>query len=336
MRKGMFLIALLMAALPLAGADLQVYFIDVEGGQATLIVSPAGQSMLVDAGWPSKDGPGADRVVMAAQAAGIKKIDYLLVTHYHLDHVGGVPEVAAKIPVGTFIDHGPNNETDPGAQALSAAYEKTIARARHLVVKPGDRIPLKGVDIAVVSANGETIKEPLKGAGEANAACAAVKPKENDPSENARSIGFILSYGRFRMVDLADLTWNKENALVCPNNLLGTVDLYMVTHHGMDISNSPAIVEALHPRVAVMNNGAHKGGSPRAWWVVSHSPGLEDLWQLHASAEAGPKHSADEARIANPEMSGCQGHWIKLTARNDGTFTVLNSRNGASKTYRVK
>jgi competence protein ComEC len=337
MYKATLLLALLLAALPLAAAgDLQIYFVDVEGGQATLIVAPSGQSLLVDTGWPSKWGPGADRIVAAAKAAGVKQIDYLLVTHYHVDHVGGVPELAAKMPIVTFIDHGPDTETDRLAHSLSSAYDEVVAKAKHhLVVKPGDRIPLEGVGIEVVAAAGSTISSPLAGGGQVNPACEGVKPMAADPTENARSVGFILSYGKFRMADLGDLTWNKELDLVCPKNLLGPVDLFLVSHHGMDISNSPALVRAFAPKAAVMNNGAKKGGAPKAWDVIRDSPGLEDLWQLHYSLAAGDAHNSPEQFIANPEKGGgCQGYWIKLNARRDGAFTITNARTGYTKTYK--
>jgi competence protein ComEC len=333
MRKAMLVLGFLVAVSPAAAADLRIYFVDVEGGQATLIVAPSGESMLVDAGWPDNNSRDSGRIAAAAQLAGIKQIDYMLVTHHHLDHVGGVPELAAKIPVMTFIDHGPSVETDSGARKLAAAYQKTIEKHNHMVVKPGDRIPLKSVDIEVVAANGEAISAPLTGGDEPNPACAAVKPQATDPSENARSIGFILSYGKFRFADMGDLTWNKELALVCPKNLLGTVDVYLVTHHGLDISNSPAIVQALHPKAAVMDNGAKKGGSPKAWAVVRNSPGLEDLWQLHYAVAAGKDHNSPEQFIANPDATADPGYWITLVAHPDGSFTVTNSRNGLAKTY---
>ncbi len=333
MRILISVLALALAALPLPAAkSLQIYFIDVEGGQATLIVSPSGQSMLVDAGWPGNDGRDSDRIVAAAKLAGVKQIDYLLMTHYHLDHVGGIPDLVAKIPVVTLVDHGSNTETDAGARKLSAAYDEVVAKGKHLVVKPGDRIPLKGVDIDVVAARGEKLSTPLKGAGTPNAACAAAQPKRDDPSENARSIGFVLKYGNFRFADLADLTWNKELELVCPNNLIGTADVYLISHHGMDISNSPAILNALQPVVAIGNNAPNKGGAPGSFKVIRGTPGLKDLWQLHLAPAAGDLN-APEQLVANPETD-CKGNYIKLAAESNGTFTVTNSRNGVTKMYK--
>jgi beta-lactamase superfamily II metal-dependent hydrolase len=290
--------------------------------------------MLVDAGWPGNNGRDSKRIAAAAKLAGVQRIDYVLVTHHHLDHVGGVPEIAAKIPVGTFVDHGPNVETDPEARKLSEAYTKVVAGAKHLVVKPGDRIPLAGVDVTVVAANGQTIATPLGNAkAQPNPACKAIKPQETDPTENARSVAVVLNYGKFRFADFGDLTWNKELQLACPANLVGTMDVYLVTHHGMDISNSPALVHALHPRVAVMNNGAKKGGAPKAYEALRSSPGLEDLWQLHYSVAGGADHNAPEQFLANPSPAADPGHWLKLTAEADGSFTVSNSRNGFSKSY---
>jgi beta-lactamase superfamily II metal-dependent hydrolase len=335
MRKVILTLSLLALSMPLAAAGgLRIYFIDVEGGQATLFVSPSGQSMLVDAGWPSP-GQGADRVVAAAKDAGITKIDYMLTTHYHIDHVGGVPELAAKIPIGTFIDHGPSVETDAMARGLEAAYKLAAAKGKHMVVQPGDRVPIQGLDVEVVTAAGAVIAAPIEGAGQPNAACASTKPIATDPTENARSIGFILRYGKFRLADMGDLTWNKELDLMCPVNKVGTVDVFVVSHHGFDISNSPALVDGLHPLVAVMNNGARKGGAPKAWTTVRESPGLEDLWQLHYALAGGPKQNSPEMFLANPETGGtCQGRWLKLTANADGSFAIVNERNGFTKTYR--
>ncbi|MGE5568585.1 MAG: ComEC/Rec2 family competence protein [Rhodospirillales bacterium] len=332
MRILISILALALAALPLSAANLQIYFIDVEGGQATLIVSPSGESMLVDAGWPGFNGRDADRIAAAAKLAGVKQIDYMLMTHYHTDHVGGVPEVAAKIPIIHYVDHGSNTEANPGAQKLAAAYEEVAAKGKRRVVKPGDKIPLKGVEISVVAARGATISAPLPGAGASNPACASIEPKREDRSENARSVGFILKYGNFRFADLADLTWNKENELVCPNNRIGTADVYLISHHGLDISNSPAILSALQPIVAIGNNGADKGGAPGAFKVIRNTPSVKDVWQLHTALAAGDLN-APEQFIANPEEN-CQGHYIKLTAESDGTFTITNSRNNFSKTYK--
>jgi competence protein ComEC len=333
-RFGWIAVAVVMSLAGVGGQSrttLDVYFVDVEGGQATLLVTPSGASMLVDAGWSGVNGRDADRIAAAAKQAGVSKIDYLVVTHYHRDHVGGVPELAAKIPVGTFVDHGPSVEQGEQPAALFNAYVATRAKGRHLQVKPGDTIPLAGLDVRVVSAAGDLAKTALPGAGAANPLCADFKPKSEDPTENARSVGMVLTFGRFRLIDLGDLTWNKEHGLVCPNNLLGTVDVYLTTHHGLDQSGAGVLVHAIRPRVAIMNNGAKKGGTPPAWQIVHDTPGLQDIWQLHRAVDAGADHNAPEPFIANLEETTAFG--IKLSAERDGSFTVVNARNGQSKRY---
>ena len=336
MKFATFLAAILVSV-PLVSQvqkPLDIYFIDVEGGQATLVASPSGESMLIDTGWPGFDGRDAGRIVATAKQAGISKIDYLVITHYHTDHAGGVPQLAARMPVRTFVDHGPTVEQGDAPAKLFSAYTEERAKGRHLQVKPGDKIPIAGVDVQVVAAGGEAIAQPVAGAGAANPLCAQFKAKDPDPSENARSVGTLLTFGRFRLIDLGDLTWNKEHDLVCPNNRLGTVDVYLTTHHGLDQSGAPVLVHALNPRVAVMNNGARKGGSPAAWQVVRSSPALEDLWQLHYAVEGGRDHNVAEPFIANMDES--TSHGIRISARADGSFTVTNGRNGQSKTYAAK
>lgn len=329
------LLALLVAASPLwAAKELSIYFVDVEGGQATVIVAPSGESMVVDTGWRGYGGRDAQRIAEIAKHAKLKKIDYVLITHYHIDHVGGALELSQRIPVGTFLDHGQDVETGRLASQLDEDYQKAIASSKHQVVKPGDTIPLKGVNIEFVTANGEHIADPLPGGGQPNAACPAVEKKPSDPSENARSAGFVLSYGSFRFIDLGDLTWNKELELMCPKNLIGHVDVFLVSHHGLDQSNSPALVNALHPTVAIMNNGAKKGGSPSAWKVVRSSPGLVDLWQLHFAVAGAKETNAPDTFIANID-DPCQGNYLRLTVQPDGTYTVYNSRNKFSKTYKA-
>lgn len=313
---------------------LDIYFIDVEGGQATLIVSPSGQSLLVDAGWPGFDGRDADRIAAAAKKAGVTQIDYFVASHYHTDHIGGVPQLAAKLPIRTFVDHGPSVESGERPDALFKTYAEARAKGKHLQVKPGDKIPIGGMDVQVVAAGGEHVAKAVDGGGQPNALCAAFKPKENDPSENARSVGILVTSGKFRFLDLGDLTWNEEQELACPNNLLGTIDVYLTTHHGSAPSGPPAIVHALKPRVAIMNNGAKKGGSPEAWRTVRQSPGLEDLWQVHFSVEGAAEHNVAETMIANMDES--TAHGIRVSANANGSFTVFNDRNGHSKRYEAR
>ena len=202
-------------------------------------------------------------------------------------------------------------------------------------MKPGDKIPVKGLDVQVLTANGDLIKTPLAGAGTLNPLCGHDQPRPVDTSENARSTGTLITFGKFRMIDLGDLTWNKEQELVCPNNLVGPVDVYLTTHHGMDMSGPATIVHALKPRVAIMNNGATKGGSVPAWQVVHDSPGLLDLWQLHIAVAGGKEHNVDEKFVANLDQAPDHpGNYIKLSAESNGTFTVTNGRNQFSKTYK--
>jgi beta-lactamase superfamily II metal-dependent hydrolase len=315
--------------------SLQIYFVDVEGGQATLVVTPSGQSLLIDTGWPGYEGRDADRILAAAHQAGITQLDYVLITHYHRDHVGGVPQLVDGIKVGTFLDHGPNLEDSEVTRTDYAAYEKAIAGHTHVVVKPGWELPIKGLQIQVLAAAGDHITHPLPGAGEANSYCVSEPAAAPDNTENARSVGVLITYGHFRFLDLGDLTQKKELEIACPNNLLGTVDLFLVTHHGADLSNPKALVWALHPRVAVIDNGPRKGSSPAAWQIVHDSPGLEDLWQLHYAEESDRDHNVAENRIANVKEN-CEGKFLKVAAEADGTFSVTNGRTGEQKSYGKK
>ena len=334
-------LCLFMMALPCARAEtsaskaLQIYFVDVEGGQATLVVSPSGESLLIDTGWPGYEGRDADRILAAAHQAGITQLDYVLITHYHRDHVGGVPQLVDGITVGTFVDHGPNLEDSAVTRSDYAAYEKAIAGHAHVVVKPGWTLPIKGIEVRVLSAAGDHITSPLPGAGEANSNCASESAADVDPTENARSVGVLITYGHFRFLDLGDLTKKKEIELACPKNMLGKVDLFLVTHHGADLSNPKALVWALQPRVAILDNGPRKGASPAAWQIVHESPKLEDLWQLHYAEESDKAHNVTEARIANVKEN-CEGKYLKVAAQSDGTFTVTNSRTAEQKTYPKK
>ncbi len=315
-----------------AEKPLEIFFIDVEGGQATLFVTPAGQSLLVDTGWGYNALRDANRIAAAARIAHIKKIDYVLITHYHADHVGGVPQLVQKIPVGTFIDHGPNRESSKQSESLYAEYQAAIDGSNHILAKPGEHVPIKGMDVVIVSADGNVIDQALPGAGQSNPNCEGVQQKATDPSENARSVGSVITFGKLRIVDLGDLTWQKELELVCPQNKIGKADIFIVSHHGLDQSNSPALVHALQPRVAIMNNGSKKGGSPSAVDVVKSSPGLQDLWQLHFADAGGSEHNAQDPFIANVTEADT-GYYLKVTGNADGSFAIYNSRNKFSKTY---
>jgi beta-lactamase superfamily II metal-dependent hydrolase len=330
---GRLIVSLLLAALPaFAARKMEIFLIDVEGGQSTLFVSPKGESLLVDTGWPGNAYRDANRIVKAASLAGVKKIDYLLVTHYHVDHVGGVPQLVSKMKPGTFIDHGPNQEDSNSTRVGYEDYLKAIGDSKHLVVKPGDHLPIKGFDAVVVSANGNVLESALPGAGQPNTFCAETQQKASDPSENARSLGLVITYAGVRILDLGDLTWNKELALVCPDNKIGPIDLDIVSHHGMDLSNSPALVHAVAPRVAIFDNGSKKGAAPSAWDIVKSSPGLQDIWQLHF-ADAGAKdHNAPDPFLANVEEADT-GYYLTVTIDPNGSYTVFNPRNKFSKSY---
>jgi len=317
------------------GKSMQIYFVDVEGGQATLVVSPSGESLLIDTGWPGYEGRDADRILAVAHQAGIAQIDYVLITHYHRDHVGGVPQLADGIKVGTFVDHGPNLEDSTVTRTDFAAYEKAIAGHTRVVVKPGWTLPIKGVEVSIISAAGDHKMKALPRAGEDNSYCGSEPAAADDPTENARSVGVLITYGHFTFLDLGDLTKRKEIELACPKNLIGKVDLFLVTHHGSDSSNAKALDWALHPRVAVIDNGPRKGSSPAAWQIVHDSPGLEDLWQLHYAEESDKAHNVPEEHIANPKEN-CEGKFIKVAAESNGTFTLTNSRTGVQKTYSAK
>ena len=280
---------------------LDIYFIDVEGGGATLFVAPPSGSVLIDTG---NGGAAAardvDRIMAAVKAAGLSRIDHLITTHWHGDHYGGMAELAARIPIGHFIDHGPSVESSaPVTEFLQKTYPTLYQKARHTVVKPGDTIPLPGFEWRVVASHGEAIKSPLTGAGQANAACGSFKSQDPDKTDNAQSVGSLVTFGQFRLAHLGDLTWNKEFDLMCPANRLGSVDVFVVSHHGLGVSNSEALVHGLAPRVAIMNNGSRKGGPPDVMKTLYSSPGLEDLWQLHFSVLSGQEYTVPGLFIAN-------------------------------------
>ncbi len=265
--------------------SLDIYVVDVEGGNATLFVAPSGESLLIDTGNGGAAAVrDADRIMAAIKDAGVRQIDHLITTHYHGDHFGAMETLAGRLPIREFLDHGANVQPNPAADTfLTTTYPKLYGQSSHLVVKPGDRLKLGEADVRIVSSAGQVIERPLPGAGGPNALCTNYVAKDPDPSENAQSVGSHITFGRFRAVHLGDLTWNKEHDLMCPINRLGTADLFIVSHHGQPISNAPVLVHAIGPRVAVMNNGTRKGGQPDAMKVLFSSPGLEDLWQLHFS-----------------------------------------------------
>ena len=343
--------------------SLDIYLIDVEGGNATLFVSPTGQSLLMDTGNLNGAARDAARIAAAAKDAGLTQIDHLLTTHWHGDHYGGMSELTALIPVKDFMDHGPNAQPGAanditGVKFSDEVYPTLYAKGTHTIVKVGDKLPLQGIDMRAIASNGEFLKTPLQGGGAANPYCADYKPAVDPNLEDGRSIALYIGYGKFRSVQPGDLLQNQEIKLMCPKNPIGTIDVLLGLHHGQALSNSKALIHALRPRVGVMNSGTRKGGEPATMMVVHSSPGLEDLWQLHASLLSGQEHTQPGMFIANlideptgtmavspmaapppgpgappPPVHNGQAHWVKVSAFADGSFTVTNQRNGFSKTY---
>lgn len=371
-RTTVFLSALILAAASLAAQNaksLRIYVIDVEGGNAQLWVSPSGESVIVDTG----NGPGAaavrdaDRIMAAVKDAGITEIDHLITTHYHGDHVGGLTELASRIPIKEFIDHGPNVQPNPTMDRYLEQYAELYAKGRHTVPKTGEKISVSGLDWRIVSVAGRPLKATLSGApsaGRANPYCGSfvrhdVNPVSGGPlgnTEDEQVVASHVTFGNFHVLYLADFDWNQEFELMCPNNPLGTVDLFVASRHGQPSSNSELLVHAVRPRVILMNNGPRKGGQPSAMNILLKSPGLEDLWQIHFSFLGGQEHTVPGLFVANTEETsvpiaptaaparGSQAppapqhngpaFWIKVLAQADGSFTVTNGRNSFSKTYR--
>jgi beta-lactamase superfamily II metal-dependent hydrolase len=311
---------------------LDIYFIDVEGGQATLIVTPAGQSLLVDGGWAGGDNRDPRRVLAAARAAGITQIDYLLVTHFHGDHIGAIPELAKLIPIKTFVDYGKPIERGLDVVVPYTAYAVARNGGSHLVPKPGDRLPLEGAEVTVLTAGGTALSTAVDGAGEPTPGCGTLAPRREDRSENRRSIGIRVRFGAFRFIDLGDLGWNALMRLVCPNNLIGTAALFLMPHHSSSDAGVPALVRAVDARAIVSNNGATKGGAADTFAMLHRHRGAADVWQLHRSTRRGAENFPAEM-IANADAADT-GFWIKVSAMSDGSFTAANARNGFVKSYR--
>jgi len=330
---------------------LRMVLVDVEGGSATLYVTPEGHSLLVDTGWPKGLGgpplaPGAapapttssaERIVSAAKALGLSRIDYVLVTHYHLDHVGGVADLLALMPVGTFIDHGPSREVPPaGATAaqltgapvtLFPKYLTAIAGKKHIVMRAGSTLNIDGLALTAVDSDGAVIARPLPAGGKPGAGCDRATTKLADGGEeNPRSIGFVATWGKARILSLGDTTWNVENRLVCPIDLIGPVDLMVATHHGSDLSNSPALLDTVAPRVIVVANGPTKGGDAATFDTAMASPRLKELWQLHYATRSGPDKNAPPGRIANPAGVVDAANSLGINVERSGAIKVAIQR----------
>jgi beta-lactamase superfamily II metal-dependent hydrolase len=284
----------------------------------------------------SNRGRDARRILAAARDAGVKRIDYLLTTHFHGDHAGGVVDVAAEIPIDTFIDHNtilPETEQDRlGTRETLAAYMTARAKARrHIDAKAGDLIPLKDVEAIIVASAGKTIEKPLRGGGVRNTTCGSSVPAQ-EKSENPRSTGFILQFGKFRFLDVGDLVGEPLSNLVCPIALIDPVDVYLVTHHGNADAAAPATFAAFQPRVAILNNGVRKGGDAATFRLLHSLPSI-DVWQLHQSRNPGAENFPDD-HIAN--LDETTSHWIKLSADADGSFSITNGRTGLRKDWTRK
>jgi beta-lactamase superfamily II metal-dependent hydrolase len=333
------------ALLSAQSKTLDIYILDVEGGNATLVVTPAREAVLIDTGNGGPAAPrDADRIIAAVKDAGLAQIDVLVTSHWHGDHMGAMAELASRIPIRHYIDHG--TSVQPAAAIdtfLQDIYPGLIAKAKHTVAKAGDVLPVKGVEWRIVTSAREMIRNAVPGGGRPNPHCAGFTPHTVNPvsgqpvgnTEDEQSVGSHVTFGRFRALYLADFPWNQEFEMVCPDNRLGTVDFLLVSRHGQHSSNSQALVHALRPRVAVINNGIRKGGQPETMRVLHSSPELEDVWQLHVAELSGVEHGIPRLFIANiaddPQHS--PANWIKASARADGSFTVTNSRNGFAKTY---
>jgi competence protein ComEC len=315
---------------------LDIYWIDVEGGASTLIVTPHGESVLMDAGWGGFEDRDALRIEhVLRKEAGLSRIDHLLVSHFHQDHAGGIAALAKRIAIGSFVDHGETvDKAGPGRQ-LWVDY-MALAGSRRRTARPGDRIPLQGVELTIVASDSQFLKAPVAAAGP-NPLCASFKPQAEDLGENGRSLGYLLRAGKFEFVNLGDLSWNFQRELACPANLLGSIDLYQVPHHAVRDDVLPQLMWAMAPAVAVMSNGPAKGAGPAAVETVLRSPGLEDVWSLHRAVGNDAAHNAPARLTANlGETEGCKGEWIRARVSPDGSYTLTNGRNGFSKTYRVK
>jgi quinol monooxygenase YgiN/beta-lactamase superfamily II metal-dependent hydrolase len=339
------LIAFLAIAATVAHAqprNLDIYWVDVEGGAATLIVAPSGESLLVDAGWEVGDRD-AKRIYAAAQRAGLTKIDYFILSHFHGDHAGGLPALAKLIPIAKCFDRG--DFIEPANQKWRDGYLSVCGNKR-TIVKAGDKIPLRGLQIDIVASDGRLIAQPVNG-GQPNPLCATAENRPKDVPENQLMVGALVTYGRFTFLDLADLDWEKEMELACPINKVGQVTIWQTGRHGaLDGAGAPGLLYAVKPQVVIVNNGPRKGlggpspgaDKPRTvhYERIASTPGIEGIWQGHLSL-LDKDHNTAENMIANlEETADCQGHSIQASVRQDGSYTITNSRNGFSRTYTAR
>ena len=330
-----------------AGDNLRIYVLDVEGGGSTLVVAPAGQSMLIDSGSAGAAGDrDAKRIAAAMQNAGLKSIDYLFTTHYDGDHVGGALGANQAAHFARFFDHGEidgKREQNKGFEDRYRDY-LAIAANKRTIVKAGDTIPLQGLRVDVVASQGKVLDKPIldkpiNGGGKANPFCKDAEVKPPNTTENSQSAGVLVAFHKFTFLDVGDLTWDKEMDLACPVNKLGRVSLLLATHHGFyaDMSGAPALLWGIMPQVVIANNGPRKGMAPSAYDKIEKVKGIEGLWQAHLALASDKAHNTTEDMIANLETSDeCKGYWIKVEVEPDGSYTVTNGRNNFSKTYKAR
>ena len=368
MGRGMVFVTVALALSAAAGVaqtrtaqtTLDIYVVDVEGGNAVLFVTPSRESVLIDSGNGGAAAVrDAERIVAAAKDAGLTRIDHLVTTHYHGDHIGGLAELAVRMSIMDFIDHGANVQPNANIDAfLQGGYRDLYTKTKHTVAKPGDRIPLAGVDWRIVTAAQQAIQMPLEGRAVPNPYCANAAPQTGvNITEDDQSVGSVITFGKFRTIHLGDLTLNRQMELMCPTNRIGVIDLLIAARHGN--VNGEFLVNAINPRVAVTNNGTRKGAQPDAMKILFAAPRIEDVWQIHFSLLGGQEYTVPGMFIANtidqqpeaipvapftpppqgqqapppPEHNG-KAYYFKISAQRDGTFSVTNMRNAFTKTYR--